>query len=208
MKNNPGVFCEYASRGDLAQIAMLHLPENSRNLESKLFNFYKDKVDLLFSDKAHRIIVARDGQELIGFIIFTENLSKHNKAMWGARSLALWLMNVIRGRYGFTRFIFVKCFNLLRHKTVCDSLENRENILSAAKIISIIVKENYRRQGVGERLVGQAIEAINADGIKALSVAALFNNAAAINFYEALGFREAGHTWESTGKSIILIKEI
>jgi len=56
-------------------------------------------------------------------------------------------------------------------------------------IIGIAVKKNYRRQGIGARLLNVAILEAKKRNIKSLSLEVDENNKDAINFYSKLGFK-------------------
>lgn len=59
-------------------------------------------------------------------------------------------------------------------------------------IYNVAVGKNYRRQGIGFRLLQDLIEAAKSRGIKSLTLEVRKSNLPAIKLYKKLGFVEAG----------------
>ena len=53
----------------------------------------------------------------------------------------------------------------------------------------VCVKEDFRRQGIGSRMVRWAVEALNAEKISKISLFAFVDNAIGNDFWRQLGFR-------------------
>lgn len=60
------------------------------------------------------------------------------------------------------------------------------------EILNLVVAPVHRRQGIGRRLVEQALAAARAGGARRCWLEVRASNAGAMAFYESLGFRRAG----------------
>ncbi len=64
---------------------------------------------------------------------------------------------------------------------------------SEAEILSIAVDTTYRRNGLGLRLMREAIRRLQADRVEALVLEVDATNVAAVSMYEKLGFETVGN---------------
>ena len=64
--------------------------------------------------------------------------------------------------------------------------------LDEADIVNIAVKETFRRQGIGKKLLKHMIEAAKTEGITCLFLEVRVSNLPAIGLYESLGFLPVG----------------
>ena len=65
-------------------------------------------------------------------------------------------------------------------------------LLDEAHILNLAVRENYRRRGIGKKLVLEALKYAKRRGAKGASLEVREKNTAAIAFYGSLGFERAG----------------
>ena len=92
---------------------------------------------------------------------------------------------------------------LLEGKNVGFVVLDRENgcvaayggmlsVLDEGQITNIATRPEYRRKGLGERVVCSLIEYAEAEGLKIISLEVRESNSAAISLYEKLGFSRVG----------------
>ena len=67
-----------------------------------------------------------------------------------------------------------------------------QNILGEADISNVAVKQEFRRQGIAEKLLGRLLEEGRRQGIYAFTMEVRSSNEAAINLYEKYGFVTEG----------------
>ena len=68
-----------------------------------------------------------------------------------------------------------------------------QSILTEAEIYRIAVREDKRRNEVGNRLLTYALDAVHEDGVDTVYLEVRSRNTAAIGFYRSLGFNECGY---------------
>jgi len=76
--------------------------------------------------------------------------------------------------------VWERAAGFLVGRTVADEME----------ILNLAVGRDYRRQGIGRRLVGEALARAQARGARTCWLEVRAANRAAREFYQALGFRE------------------
>jgi ribosomal-protein-alanine N-acetyltransferase len=76
-------------------------------------------------------------------------------------------------------------------------------------IISVAVKKEWRRRGIGKRLVEKLLENFKKEGMKIVFLHVREENREAINFYQALGFRiiELVENYYSNGENAYLMEK-
>lgn len=67
-----------------------------------------------------------------------------------------------------------------------------QSVLDEADMMNVAVHPDYRRQGIGEKLVLELANALNGKGIRGLMLEVRESNAPAIALYEKLGFVQVG----------------
>ena len=67
-----------------------------------------------------------------------------------------------------------------------------QSVLDKADMMNVAVHPNYRRQGIGQKLVLALAEALQQKGIKGLMLEVRQSNDPAISLYEKLGFQQVG----------------
>ena len=87
-------------------------------------------------------------------------------------SLALWLVAVEGDRVA----------GYVGSQTVCDETD----------MMNVAVHPDFRRQGIGEKLVEQLVTELKAIGSHALMLEVRASNAPAIGLYEKMGFQQVG----------------
>ena len=67
-----------------------------------------------------------------------------------------------------------------------------QTVIDESDVMNIAVLPQYRRQGVGERLICELITRLNDKGSKSLTLEVRVSNAPAIALYNKLGFQQVG----------------
>lgn len=67
-----------------------------------------------------------------------------------------------------------------------------QSVLGWADMMNLAVAPEYRRAGVGERLVNELIDHLKENQVTCLTLEVRVSNAPAINLYTKLGFNEVG----------------
>ncbi|MBE6958330.1 MAG: ribosomal-protein-alanine N-acetyltransferase [Ruminococcaceae bacterium] len=67
-----------------------------------------------------------------------------------------------------------------------------QSVLDAADVMNVAVHPDYRRQGIGEKLMLALTDTLREKGIKYLMLEVRQSNAPAIALYEKLGFTQVG----------------
>ena len=169
---------------DIFQIASLH----QQNLESPgsaigpayLNNFYR----LLILDPGlHINLKVCDKDKLIAVLTCTKDLKRTNmifKKLLTIPVLVATIKAIISGKIKLTdllnRFIF-------EQKVI------RKYPLPYATILTLFVKRNYQRQGIGKKLIKELIERLKQDRVKTIHVDTYLKNKQALAFYQSLGFQ-------------------
>ncbi len=67
-----------------------------------------------------------------------------------------------------------------------------KKILDEAEILSIAVKQSFRRRGIAEALLKELISTLKKEAVKVCYLEVRISNFSAINLYKKAGFRECG----------------
>ena len=86
-----------------------------------------------------------------------------------------------------------------------------QSVMGEADMMNVAIAPNYRRQGIGERLVSTLVTQLKERGIYSLTLEVRASNVAAISLYHKLSFVQVGrrHNYYSAPKedALILRKE-
>jgi ribosomal-protein-alanine N-acetyltransferase len=76
-------------------------------------------------------------------------------------------------------------------------------------IVSVAVKKEWRKRGIGRRLIEKLLENFKKEGMKIVFLHVREENREAINFYQALGFkiRELVENYYSNGENAYLMEK-
>lgn len=74
---------------------------------------------------------------------------------------------------------------------VCGTCGIR-NLAGEGELTNVVIREEYRGSGLGQRLIGEALHEAREAGMHAFTLEVRKSNAAAIHVYEKLGFRSEG----------------
>jgi ribosomal-protein-alanine N-acetyltransferase len=76
-------------------------------------------------------------------------------------------------------------------------------------IVSVAVKKEWRKKGIGSRLIEKLLENFKKEGMRIVFLHVREENKEAINFYQALGFkiRELVENYYSNGENAYLMEK-
>jgi ribosomal protein S18 acetylase RimI-like enzyme len=74
----------------------------------------------------------------------------------------------------------------------CDVVPNPRPIYAHVGVLGIALLPEFRRQGIGERLIRQTLDAARAFGLNRVELSVRENNACAIALYKRVGFEIEG----------------
>jgi len=210
---------QIATERDIHFLAAMHTKGSRETLKRSLkektsmYEYFKDKVELFFNLEKEGVIVARDEEGIVGNIIVTKSMKRIKIMIIIKGYLVKWAAKAIIGRYGLNikilkklMKIFMSLFLFTKHK-LQSGKSRGENLHSEAKIISVIVIEEKRKQGIGTELIKQACEYLSNQKIENVAIT-VAPNSDAKRLYEKLGFIDIGTYQESVGKSIYMIKRL
>ena len=175
------------------------------------YRFYKDKVDFYFDTENQGLLVAKESNEIVGFIIVSRSISYINKSIFKKGYALKWFINTMMGRYGFNRQIIKKYIDSLSVFVSNKVKYDRENnivSLPDAKIIAIVVLKEKRNQGIGSELIRKACQYISEQGIEEILVTTSLHNEIAQRCYKNLGFKERGFFRDTIGQAVYLTKQV
>ncbi len=78
-------------------------------------------------------------------------------------------------------------------------------------VVSIAVRKEFRRRGLGRRLMEAVEGALREDGIKKIYLEVAVNNTTALNLYRKLGYRVAsrlGAYYPDSSDAYVMVKEL
>ena len=74
----------------------------------------------------------------------------------------------------------------------CDVVPNPRQIYAHVGVLGIALLPEFRRQGIGGRLIGQTLDAAQVFGLRRVELTVRENNAVAIKLYKRVGFEIEG----------------
>ena len=125
-------------------------------------------MEIVKMNEAHVASVAAIEKECFGMDAWSEK----SVASELTNQLSLWLVAVDGDRVA----------GYVGSQTVCDETD----------MMNVAVTADYRRQGLGEKLVLALVEELKAINSKCLTLEVRDSNVAAITLYEKMGFRQVG----------------
>jgi ribosomal protein S18 acetylase RimI-like enzyme len=166
----------------------------------------EDVFSLVFQAEPEAAFVAKnDDGKVVGYCFAPALLSGiWIKAVTGGHILK-WCWRWLSGQYGFGLHpVKVICINKLAF--LCSAA--KPDVRADARILSIMVDENYRGQGIAGKLLERALTYFHSCGVRQVRLEVRPGNGAAIRVYEKFGFVPGGCTQDSQGKWLIMMKEM
>lgn len=147
-----------------------------------LTEFYKKLVAHTLS---HVCLVGVSGGEIVGVITSTRNFKQTQaliyKLTFSPKIVLKIMCAIISGK--------ISIRDILHRMLFEKKLGSRYNPFSAY-ILTLFVVQEYRRKGVGKRLVTKLLDYLKRGGVKKVSVDTRSDNMQGRRFYSAVGFKE------------------
>mgnify|MGYP001589363332 CR=1 FL=1 len=237
---NRGLIIEPAHKSDLPVIAAMHIepsvtkvPEIIRKTsglsavptaQAGAYEFYLDKVRMFHAIEPNGVLLARENNQITGFIIATKESNFCHKdtktprrffvpLCLGGYPLNFLLRFTLKSlflQYGIDKEMIKKLFmvpyaNLVKQKTMPLN-PTHQNLWCGGKIWAFIIMKETRRQGLGLKLIDAACTYASQQGANAVGITVAKDNLPALNLYQKVGFRICGECLESTGPSYYLAR--
>ena len=166
----------------------------------------QDVFTLVYQAEPSAAFLAKNVQgQYIGYCFAPTQLSGlWLRALWGGHLLK-WTWRWLTGQYGFGLHpIKVIVMNKLAflHSAVAPTKT------ANARILSIAVAPEARKQGVASQLIGAAIDYFKTRQVTRVRLEVRPGNPAAIRVYEKWGFVQSGVTMDSQGPWLIMFREM
>lgn len=167
-----------------AQVARLHIAGISSGFISSLGERFVTVLYEAIAESPHGFgFVAEDEGKVAGFVAFTTDINQLYKSILFKKGL---------------RFVFLlvgKMVTLNRIKRVFQTLFYPNRVksfdLPKAELLSIVISQDARGQGLGKQLCRTGLEACRKRGIEKVKVLVAADNEAANKLYQACGFARA-----------------
>lgn len=223
MTANESVTIRRAREADLPYLAAMHIPPASQATMRKRilegghwFNFYLDKMRILYRLEREGLLVAEDASGLTGFCMVSRDLGKlKSRALTSGMALSM-VVNAVCMRYGMNSAFLMKVVRLLIALATSRALriDKRKRATSLfhrmhkAIIYSWVVVAEKRGRGIGHSLLEAACNYLRAGGAGKVGVMTLQDNVPMLQLYERLGFAKVATRIESVGKVFYLVKNL
>ena len=173
-----------AKKEDALDIAKIHKQEIKKGFLSSLPVVFLEKLYLSVIESDF-CIIAREGDEVLGFIAGTKDIKK--------------LYSYFLKRYFFYSafFLLPKIFNI---KKIIETLFYPKNEGVKAELLTIAVKKNFQGQGLAKKMFEAFISEMKKRNVRAFKVLVGEELAPAISFYEKSGFKFLEETEVHKGK--------
>lgn len=204
------IYYRRATRDDLipiAEILLLAFPESIEHYVGKAVNptVVTDAIAVCFDAEPDALIVAVVDGVVRGYIFAPANFPKVFRIAFLHGHILRGLWRWLSGQYG----IGIRTVAIALKNWVAMWGESRSSKLSYdAHILSIAVHPDYQELGIGTQLMKLGLNYLKEAGAKTVRLEVRPDNSAAIHLYEKLGFQAKGHTKDSQGDWLIMLKEM
>ncbi len=174
-----------ATAQDAAEVARLHIQGINTGFISSLGSeFVISLYKAITRDRSSFSFVAEENGRILGFTAFTADLGKLYRAI--VLKKGLWFVLLLAG----------KMFSLKRLRKVFQTLfypgRMKKMALPRAELLSIVVAEEARGEGLAGRLIEKGLEECERRGIDSVKVMVGAGNEPANNLYLKCGFKPVG----------------
>jgi len=168
-----------------SRIAKLHIEGISTGFISSLgIGFVTALYEAIAESEAGFGLVAEENGNVLGFVVFTKNLSTLYKSV------------ILKKGYRFALLLAGKMFSLKRIKELFETLFYPSRVkkmdLPCAELLSLVVAQESRGKGVATDLVKKGLESCRTRGIAEVKVLVGVSNEPANKLYQNCGFGLAG----------------
>lgn len=183
------------------QVALLHMQGIPTGFISSLgLDFVTALYEAIAESKSSFGFVACEGEEVIGFVAFTENINSLYKSI------------VLKKGVRFAFLLGSRLFSWTRLKRIWETLLYPSRVqaedLPAAELLSIAVSLQARGQGIASQLIEAGIAECRKRGMDRMKVLVGANLVAANKLYLKCGFEKAGEIMNHGALSNIYLRRI
>jgi len=170
-------------KADASAVARLHAETITQGFLAKLGRRFLRQLYLgLAADEGSRVWVVAQGEGVLGFLAYSQDVSAMYRRVWRARFWRLGLASLPRS---LNPLLIREVFDTLRYPAKQTAQE-----LPPAEILSVGVSRAARGRGVGRQLVEAALRQAREDGQGQLKVLAGAGLEEANRFYPACRFEK------------------
>jgi ribosomal protein S18 acetylase RimI-like enzyme len=207
---------EPADKSTLNVIAAMHInPDSTKITEiiqkhTGLYKFYLDKVKMFFDIEPSGIIVAKQDEQILGFIIVSKNDNQVKRLSLKKGYLFHFVLKALLLRYGLNKEIIKKLFLVPYANFISKKVKPSIKMYKIPdnKIWSLIVMESARGRGIGLRLIQSACDYSRTQGAHTIGVTVILKNNIALKAYQKAGFYIINQVFESSGPSYYMAKSL
>jgi ribosomal protein S18 acetylase RimI-like enzyme len=167
---------------DAPTLAALHIQGIKSGFISSLgLGFVTALYEAVAKSSSSFGFAVEDDERVVGFVTFTSNISKLYKSVIVSRGLLM--AGLLAGRV----------LSLQRIKKTLETLfypkRVREEETASAELLSIVVREDKRNQGLGTELVIKSLQRCRQLGLEKVKVLVAADNEPANKLYQKCGFK-------------------
>ncbi|TMI99060.1 MAG: GNAT family N-acetyltransferase [Bacillati bacterium ANGP1] len=180
------------------EMAHLHATELQAGLLAKFgVAFLADFYNYVAGDPGCVLLVALEGDKVIGFVSGTHDIGKfyHRFILRRGLKLATRLVPYLLSRRALSSIVSLRRYLTSRNTTH----------LPVSELTSLAVDVGAQRKGVGKALFAALQEHFRSEGIQAFQVTAAKTQVAALQFYPALGAKLVAKTQLGTLESFVFV---
>jgi ribosomal protein S18 acetylase RimI-like enzyme len=207
------------TEADLAVLAHVHVASFDDSFLATMGEPFLRHYFRAFMEEPRAVAMAcrrREDGEIAGFVCGSEDVARHYRAFMRRHllsSLPAVASRVVRNpRLAgavLQRVWKVGRMNLAARRPGADRLPAQGPSLPPASLMTIGVHPDYRRQGIGERLVQAFTFEMGKRGVPRIKLGVRADNAGARKLYERLGWRQVPTaSGDGEGESCMYVREI
>ncbi len=181
-------------------------------------SFYRNKMQLFLEAEPEGVLVAERGGAVSGALVVVSRPARLRQTALRRGFVLRAAVQALAGGYGpspaegllpaggsAVRKLFLAGRSLFRRGA---GRAGRATRMRGAKVWVLLVHPEHRRQGVATALLRAAERYLRGRGAREVTVTVTEDNRPAQTLYEKAGFREAGRCLESSGPSLVLVKQL
>ena len=148
-------------------------------------------------------LVAREGQEVLGYCVVPGSVQRIWAAAVFKGHLARWALRYFRGDYGRSDSLL----RVIRDK-LCFATSRYNYRRGCAQVLSIAVRAGARGKGVGRMLLESGCEYLRSTGAREVKLEVRPDNEAALALYRRAGFKRLGTLRDTRGPWHVMLKTL
>lgn len=208
---------EPARKSNLPIIAAMHIDPNNDMItkiirkNSAQYKFYLDKVNMFYRLEPKGVLVAKELDRILGFIIASKKSDEIKKLSVRKGYILYFALKSLLFQYGLNKEMIKKLFlvpyaNFIRQKTELSQMPFKVN--NSGKLWASVVIKQARNKGIYSKLIEASCDYARKQGAYILSATFAKDNIIPLNHCQKAGFQIIGECMESTGPSYYLIKQL